>query len=198
MKFLILIILLVLPTLCVSEVIESNSTESIRNQISQDSCFVSQYRTLCVWEMHDSIQVVHIEDLRLSYEENVRYWFYPWCMSEGNSKKALSKLLQDETVYTKFLTSCDYKPEYGGVIDSLICNEVRRLNYDIFNYKLYSKQVYCYESFSSEKMALVSCFIRFKDDDYDMREMRHFFDLYPYGFHAVINLKKREMKLFVP
>lgn len=198
MRFLVLIILLVLPTLCVSEVIESSSTESIRNQISQDSCFVSQHRTLCIWEMYDSIQVIHIEDLRLTPEEDVRYWFYPWCMSKENSTKTLSKLLQDETNYTKFLTSCNYKPEYRVIIDSLICNEVRMINHDIFNLKLYSKQIYCYKSISGEEMALVSCFIRFKEDDYDIRKMRLFFDLYPYGFHAVINLKERRMKFFVP
>lgn len=186
-----------LPGMSVSVI--SVPMDSVLKQINQDTCLkISSNQRYC-----DSIQTVYVDRLLVENvnEIDVRM-FYNWCMSE-ESDKSYRKLNKDwygkKVRYTKFQSSCEYKLKYREIIDSLICVELRTMKYRSFDYQLYSKQIYCYESVTGEKMALVRCYICLKDDfRYNREDVMHIvFDSFPEEFFAVINLEKKYIKRFV-
>lgn len=183
-----------------SYAVGSNETKKIvssRRLEIQDSCLKCQGNILCIEELKDTILTTVFNDLSLSNEYHKKYWFYPWSMADKYQTKEFIKLTKDSLKYMNFLDSIPYQEEYCEIIDSLIFNEINTNHIETFCYRLYSKQIYCFESSYGETMALVCCYLRLKDPIYDDNVMKVLFDSFPYGYYVVLNLSEKKLKLFI-
>lgn len=186
---------LILITFCVfhvmcsfgQTVVQKNIVTDLRDSLSKVNS------TYAIFS--DTIYSVVLDDIEKSgWAEGV---FYRWCMASGFTKKELLALGRNEKLHSLFLTPSKYRKEYLTLIDSLILDEVIHRDLNIFNYNMYNKQCYFFQSQENHHMAFVCCGVSHKDAECDWSRIYLEYHWFPYGFYAVIDLTGRKIKYLI-
>lgn len=185
---LLLIIFFVFQVMCSlgQTVVQKNIVTDLRDSLSKVNS------TYAIFS--DTIYSVVLDDIEKSgWAEGV---YYRWCMASGFTKKEL-KQMRNKKIHALFLTPSEYREESFALIDSLILDEVIHRDLNIFNYNMYNKQCYFFQSQENHHMAFVCCGVSHKDAECDWSRIYLEYHWFPYGFYAVIDLTGRKIKYLI-